>query len=162
MISINYNLEGIKVETTDLSFLNNDQLPLTVKFVRNLSSREMWSTVVGSYNWVTFPDSDMIDVQIEDAQGVILKRHRWDVFIDIGAADGYYAIGLLMSKRVKRAICFELTAEGQDTIKVNWNLNDKPGNIEIYGDVLTDFEKSVGGIDFNKVTVLVDIEGAEF
>lgn len=86
MISINYNSEGIKVETTDLSFLNKDQLPLTVKFVRNLSGREMWSTVVGSYNWVTFPDSDMIDVQIEDAQGVILKRHRWDVFLN-GSAE---------------------------------------------------------------------------
>ena len=82
MISINYNSEGIKVETTDLAFLNKDQLPLTVKFVRNLSGREMWSTVVGSYNWVTFPDSDMIDVQIEDAQGVILKRHKWDVFLN--------------------------------------------------------------------------------
>lgn len=81
-MKIIYNAEGIRVETDDLNFLQKDQLPLTVKFLRNVSNRILWSSEVGSYGWVTFPDSDMIDVQIEDAQGVILKRHRWDVFLD--------------------------------------------------------------------------------
>jgi hypothetical protein len=85
-----------------------------------------------------------------------------DIFIDIGAADGYYAIGLLMSKSVKSALCFELTPEGRDTINFNWNLNDKPGVIEIKGDVFTDFKNSVSYIDFKKTTVLIDIEGSEF
>jgi hypothetical protein len=85
-----------------------------------------------------------------------------DIFIDIGAADGYYAIGLLLSKRVKSALCFELTRHGRDTINLNWNLNDRPGAIEIKGDVFTDFKNSVSNIDFKKTTVLIDIEGAEF
>lgn len=85
-----------------------------------------------------------------------------DIFIDIGAADGYYAIGLLGSKRVETAICFELTQEGRNTIKVNHDLNERPGVLSIYGDVLTDFRKGVKDVDFSKATVLVDIEGLEF
>lgn len=82
MISINYNSEGIKVETTDLNFLYKNQLPLKIKFLRNVSDRVLWSSEIHSHNWTSFPDSDIIDVQIEDAQGVILKRHRWDVFLN--------------------------------------------------------------------------------
>lgn len=80
--SIKYSPEGIELETNDLTFLNKDQLPLTVKFLRNLTDREIWSAVVGSHSWATFPDSDMMDVQIEDAQGVVLKRHKWDVVLN--------------------------------------------------------------------------------
>ena len=85
-----------------------------------------------------------------------------DTFIDIGAADGYYAIGLLNSKRIKKAVCFELTSEGRDTINQNWNLNGKPGNIEIKGDVFKDFKSNVKTIDFKRTIVLIDIEGSEF
>lgn len=85
-----------------------------------------------------------------------------DIFIDIGAADGYYAIGLLKSKRVNKAICFELTSEGRNTIDKNWKLNEQPGQIEIMGDVFKDFKLNITKVDLNKTIVLIDIEGAEF
>jgi hypothetical protein len=85
-----------------------------------------------------------------------------NTFIDIGAADGYYAIGLLNSMRVNNAICFEITAEGRDAIKQNWNLNGNPGNIEIKGNVFNDFKSNVKTVDFKKAIVLIDVEGSEF
>ena len=85
-----------------------------------------------------------------------------DIFIDIGEADGYYAIGLLKSKRVNKAICFELTSEGRNTIDKNWKLNEQPGQIEIMGDVFKDFKLNITKVDLNKTIVLIDIEGAEF
>jgi hypothetical protein len=85
-----------------------------------------------------------------------------DTFVDIGAADGYYAIGLLKSNRVKKALCFELTSEGRNTINLNWDINNQPGEIEVKGDVFTDFKSSINNIDTKKSIVLIDIEGAEF
>lgn len=82
--------------------------------------------------------------------------------IDIGAADGYYAIGLLKSKRVEKAICYELSKIGQDTILSNWKLNGEPGEIEINGDVFDNFTQKNLSLDFSDCITIVDIEGAEF
>jgi len=38
-------------------------------------------------------------------------------FIDIGAADGYYAVGMLFSRLASRCICFESSESGRRTIK---------------------------------------------
>lgn len=83
-------------------------------------------------------------------------------FIDIGAADGYYAIGLLKSGRIDNAICYEITKNGQETISENWLINNKPGKIDINGDVFDNFLNKNIDIDFSECVVLVDIEGAEF
>ena len=58
----------------------------------------------------------------------------FDTFLDIGAADGYYAVGLLHSKMTKKAICFEISEEGRRAIKENWVINKSPGELEIYGE----------------------------
>jgi hypothetical protein len=85
-----------------------------------------------------------------------------DTFVDIGAADGYYAIGMLKSNRVKKALCYELSPEGRNTINLNWKINNQPGEIEVKGDVFIDFKSSINTIDLKKSIVLIDIEGAEF
>lgn len=82
--------------------------------------------------------------------------------IDIGAADGYYAIGLLKSKRINKAICYEISNDGQETILSNWKLNEEPGEIEINGDVFDDFINKNKSTDFSQCITIIDIEGAEF
>jgi hypothetical protein len=90
------------------------------------------------------------------------KFHGRKTLIDIGAADGYYAIGLLKSKKVEKAICYELSQIGQDTILSNWKLNCEPGEIEINGDVFENFIHKNSSLDFSECIAIVDIEGAEF
>lgn len=113
-------------------------------------SSDLGSMCLGLY------EKEILDFIFSDQ----IKNRR--TFIDIGAADGYYAIGLLMSNRVDKAVCFELSEQGRETIISNWNSNSKPGQIEVFGDVLKDFPKSLQNIDLSQTFVLVDIEGAEF
>ena len=46
-----------------------------------------------------------------------------EVLVDIGAADGYYPIGMLKRGLAKRAICFEMTEAGRAAIAKNAKLN---------------------------------------
>jgi hypothetical protein len=82
-------------------------------------------------------------------------------FIDIGAADGYYATGVVISGLFEGALCFETSAKGRDVIAVNAKLNDIQDKIVVYGaaSVLTLTENLGLSIE---ALVLVDIEGGEF
>lgn len=84
-------------------------------------------------------------------------------FIDIGAADGYYAVGMLFSRLARRCICFESSESGQQTIKTNSKVNGiNPSLLTIYGEA--DAETLLGLEDraFDDALMLVDIEGGEF
>jgi len=92
----------------------------------------------------------------------ISAQSPFDTFLDIGAADGYYAVGLLHAKMAKKAICFEISEEGQRAINENWLRNEKPGELEVHGEAN---EKSIASVASNltdKTLVLIDIEGFEF
>ena len=93
---------------------------------------------------------------------LISAQEPFDTFLDIGAADGYYAVGLLHSKMAKKAICFEISEEGQRAIKENWMINKNPGELEIYGEANEQSIASIASVLPEKTLVLVDIEGCEF
>lgn len=83
-------------------------------------------------------------------------------FIDIGAADGYYAIGFLMAERFKQSICFELTELGQQVIAENAERNGVGHKVKIHGVANDAALESFSEADLEQAVVLVDIEGAEF
>lgn len=84
-----------------------------------------------------------------------------DTFIDIGAADGYFVIGVTFSRMYSKGIAFEISAEGQQRIGDNATENECREKIEIHGEAdvksLTKLLSSV-----KKATVLIDIEGEEY
>lgn len=82
-------------------------------------------------------------------------------FIDIGAADGYYAIGLAYSKIYSEVFAFEIEPQGQEKIKENAIKNKCADIISIAGEAnYSALENLVSeGI---KTTILIDIEGAEY
>lgn len=83
-------------------------------------------------------------------------------FIDIGAADGYYAVGVLHSRLAEKCICFELNQNGQKNIIKNHKLNNSPGKLEVYGDVFENFKQVISINEIKNSLILIDIEGAEF
>ena len=85
-----------------------------------------------------------------------------DVFVCLGAADGYYPIGLCLAGRARKSYAFELSEAGQDVIASNARKNDVADRIEIFGDAGSDLLENLSGVDFRNAIVLVDIEGAEF
>lgn len=84
-------------------------------------------------------------------------------FVDIGAADGYYPIGLTKSGRISQAFAFEISPESRKSIIENATRNGVIEKIDVQS--LADYKtiKQLSEkIDFKKSIFLIDIEGAEF
>lgn len=87
---------------------------------------------------------------------------KYRTFIDIGAADGYYAIGMLVSGLVDRVVCFEVSEAGREAIEQNWRANDCVGSLQVFGEANSKSLSEVAQKDLENALVLVDIEGYEF
>ena len=89
---------------------------------------------------------------------------HYRVFVDVGAADGYYAVGLLHNGKVERSVAFELAPEGQQAIKLLAAENGVADRITVLGAASDRFVEDLAeqGIVSNETMFLIDIEGAEF
>ena len=83
------------------------------------------------------------------------------VLIDIGAADGYMAIGAVRSGLYERAICFEISESGRRRLQENAETNGVSERIEIFGEASRETLCPLLADTANAV-ILCDIEGAEF
>lgn len=83
-------------------------------------------------------------------------------FIDLGAADGYYGIGVLVSNLFQNSICFEMSEEGRQTIRENAELNNVLNRVEIRGIAKNDFYRELSALTLSNTVLFIDIEGAEF
>ena len=88
------------------------------------------------------------------------KSHR--TFIDLGAADGYYGIGVLVNKHYDQSYCFEMSKKGQTTIAKNAKLNLVNNKGIIHGKAEKDFFKLLSPGQLSSSVLLIDIEGGEF
>jgi hypothetical protein len=91
--------------------------------------------------------------------------HGRRIFIDIGAADGYYAVGGLAANMFDQATCFEISPAGQETILENARRNSVESRIRILGEFTGDslaVLSSSHNRDFSEMVILMDIEGSEF
>lgn len=86
------------------------------------------------------------------------------VFVDVGAADGYYAVGLLHTGRVDRSVAFESMAECRAAIARLAAENSVSDKITILGTASDRFEDMLSAhkINSQESMFLFDIEGAEF
>ena len=89
---------------------------------------------------------------------------RFRVFVDVGAADGYYAVGFLYSGKVDRSIAFEAIPECRQAIKLLAIANGVADKIEILGAASESFVDDLAEqkIVSSETMFLIDIEGAEF
>lgn len=86
------------------------------------------------------------------------RRH----FVDVGAADGYYAVGTLANGRFDSADCFELTEIGRETIARNAARNAVEEKIRVLGEADSNLPMRIPETDWSNTVILCDIEGAEF
>jgi|TARA_B100001109_G_scaffold232094_1_gene209681 hypothetical protein len=93
-----------------------------------------------------------------------LKDISKPILIDIGAADGFFAIGCLKSKICEYCYAFEETKKSRDNLHLTAKINNVKNNLSIMGEVTKDnfFSSLPSDIDFSKTTILCDIEGGEF
>ncbi|MDG1314052.1 MAG: hypothetical protein P8P29_00830 [Flavobacteriaceae bacterium] len=90
------------------------------------------------------------------------EKGKYQTFIDIGAADGYYAVGMLLAGIVDEVISFEISEAGRAAISENWDNNGKPGAITVYGEANHASLTAIPSRVFDGALVLIDIEGYEF
>ena len=88
-----------------------------------------------------------------------------DVLIDVGAADGYYAIGSLVAGLFEQAVCFEIDPNGQDMIRSQAEVNGIAECLTVLGIAGGDFVQELRrrlSVSLSQCVVLMDIEGGEF
>ncbi|HGO6074593.1 TPA: hypothetical protein ACK3Q6_004444 [Burkholderia cepacia] len=87
-----------------------------------------------------------------------------DVFVDLGGADGYYAVGLIAQNFYRESHCFELEEQSRANIAHNATINGVSDRVHVYGAATPAFatELASRGVDFSRAAVLIDIEGGEF
>ena len=84
--------------------------------------------------------------------------------VNIGAADGYFALGVLRGKLAERSICFEITEKGRKELVKNATANGLADKIVVLGEANDKAFDQIVELGFNPKQGLVfcDIEGAEF
>lgn len=85
-----------------------------------------------------------------------------DVFIDLGAADGYYGVGVLINHRFKKSYCYEIMEHGREVIRETASVNNVPDKVVIRGEATKTFCHEIPEHDLNRSVLFVDIEGGEF
>lgn len=120
----------------------------------SLSQKTWWGTfdyaskILGTY------ETQLIDK-------IISLSEPDTILIDVGAADGFFAIGLLRGGFFKRAECFEISPKGHEVIMENAIRNGVAEGISLHGkaeaaEILQIMQQG------ENVVLLCDIEGAEF
>lgn len=83
-------------------------------------------------------------------------------FVDIGAADGFYAVGGLRNGRFQSADVFELTQSGREKIRRNAERNGVLNQMRIFGAADSQLTEILAGVNWHNTILLCDIEGDEF
>ncbi len=141
-------------------------------------SREVYQICGGSVRYGPFADLKLCDdnwwgcsdlgsqclgLYEKEILDLIARRGgAFSTFVDIGAADGYYAVGMLQSGLVSQAVCFEKSQKGRATIEKNWNLNGAPGQLDIFAEATAQSIQNLSDDLLSRALILIDIEGAEF
>lgn len=119
-----------------------------MKYVEVSVGSELIPKLLGTY-----------ELELHDIIYNILKN-SYDLIIDIGAAEGYYAVGLAKKFPATKIVAYECNTDGQTLIRQMAKLNGIKENLEIKG--LCTLENLIN--DLNNVKsclIILDAEGAE-
>ena len=84
-------------------------------------------------------------------------------FIDVDAADGYFAVGAVFSGLYTNSVCFEISSEGRDSIKLNAESNGVASRVSILAEANEEtLLKTAKSVNTKDLFILCDIEGGEF
>jgi len=83
-------------------------------------------------------------------------------FINLGAGDGYYGVGVLVSGICGRSYCYEMGERGRKIIGDTARLNGLEDRVEIRGKAEPGFYRDLPADVAGDCILFVDIEGAEF
>ena len=100
--------------------------------------------------------------ELEVLRELIEISRNYRFFIDVGAADGYYALGALFGGYFEKSFCYEASQNGREVIKGNAEVNGLTDRVVIRGMATSEFFHDFQPDVRDDSVVLVDIEGGEF
>ena len=102
----------------------------------------------------------LYEKEIQDLIVSIQKDKKYSTFVDIGGADGFFAIGSLVNNLFKKCEVFEISKKGRISIQKNSKQNNVYDSIRIHDKAS---KASLIKIDnINNSLILCDIEGGEY
>ena len=79
MINFEYGNE-IKITTGNLSSIfRPEQLPLRFQIKKTISKTVVWEILLSDNMWAVYPESEINDVVVKDAQGNFVYQYYWDI-----------------------------------------------------------------------------------
>ena len=118
------------------------------KFNTDLSSK-----IVGCY-----------EQEIQNKIAELQKKNKKKYFVNFGAGEGYFALGVLHSRLFEKSLAFEISELSRNIMIENSKLNNLQDKLLIKKDAnknfLKDFDSNFKEI--SDIFLLVDIEGDEF
>ena len=123
--------------------------------------------ILGSSDWGARDRASMLlgCYEKEVAEKIVILADESKYFVDIGAADGYYALGVLSIRDFTHSICFESSEKSRKNIKDNARRNRLQDKVTIFGTAGIDFLQilsNLGEFEIRKSIFLIDIEGGEY
>jgi hypothetical protein len=85
-------------------------------------------------------------------------------FVDLGGADGFYAVGLVATRHFERSYCYEIDLASRENLGQMAAQAGVGGEVHLFGAATCNFpaELVAQGVQFSDSVVLCDIEGHEF
>lgn len=99
----------------------------------------------------------------QEVQQIIADHHaNYDTLIDLGAADGYYAVGCVFKQLFRHCYAFEANESSRSHVKALASLNHVESRIDILGLATSESLLQIPEEVRQRTFVIIDIEGAEF
>jgi len=98
--------------------------------------------------------------EIQDLINRIQEKNNFSTFIDIGGADGFFAVGSVINNLFKKCEVFEISKRGRQAIEESAVKNNVADLISIKSEAN---QKTLSSIEnINNSVILCDIEGGEY
>lgn len=162
------------------SFLNTFSVDYKIHKRRVENSRKLWMKLKGRVGYGPFKGvfvswqkcwslddigNMLLGLYEKEVTDILVSvKGKYKTLVDLGAADGYYAVGCLRNNIYKQAYCYELSTEGRRNIMDNAKLNHVSSKVQIFGLATIDFYRDLQnlGVNLSDCVILCDIEGGEF
>jgi hypothetical protein len=101
----------------------------------------------------------LYEKEVLDALVSVGKRAH---LVNLGAGDGYYSVGALVSGLCERSYCYEAGVRSRRIIEMTARENGVLDNIHVSGKAGRGFHREIPASVLEDCTLFVDVEGAEF
>jgi hypothetical protein len=117
-----------------------------------LSAQSVWSSSDSGSMLLGLYEQEVLNIL-----SLIVKPDR--TFVNLGASDGYYGIGVLVAGLYGHSYCYESNENSRRIIQETATLNYVSQKITVFGKAERGFYNQIPSDRIDKTTLLIDIEG---